>query len=218
MTQVLNQEDRLQVWLLRIAQDAQWLLNHPGLTLEALQLHTRALIQLADRGLATHNGRVRLRQLVSGMLETLPPDLLKHLHCTLNVEQGKRDWLARLSEGKRLGTFPLYGLLLIQFLGHTVETFLQLPVERRPFGRGPWPCLNAVCPHYRQPRITRCQVEYTATRGGRPHGTFACECGFAYSRIGPDRGSLKTASVSAKSRRSGHCGKPNSLSCGTPLR
>jgi hypothetical protein len=184
---LLNQANEIQVGLLHIAQDAQWLLNHPGLTLQTLQLQTRALIQLAERGLATYNGRIRLRQLVSAMLETLSPDFLKRLHCTLNVEQDKRDWLSRLLEAKRPGTFPLYGLLLIQFLGHSVETFLTLPVEQTPFGCGPWPCLNAVCPHYHQLHITSCRVEYTATRGGRPHGTFTCACGFSYSRIGPDR-------------------------------
>ncbi|MNW55055.1 hypothetical protein D3C74_326920 [compost metagenome] len=55
-----------------------------------------------------------------------------------------------------------------------------------PFGEGPWPCLNQAADHYRESlipkvRITRCSDT------GKPVGTFTCNCGFSYSRRGPDK-------------------------------
>lgn len=61
----------------------------------------------------------------------------------------------------------------------------------QPFGTGPWPCLNSACEHLGQRLITTVEVSMTARRRKRvPLGTFRCRCGFAYSRVGPDRSEL----------------------------
>ncbi len=118
--------------------------------------------------------------------QELSPDFLQSVQCDLSAARSA-SWLSRLLQSQKSSVFTLHALLLVEFLGHTLESFVLLPAQQHPFGHGPWPCLNPVCPHYEQPHITACQVVYTAARGGRPHGTFACDCGFTYSRIGPDR-------------------------------
>ncbi len=82
---------------------------------------------------------------------------------------------------------PLHHLLLIHFLGYNFETFIQLPSPLGPFGNGPWPCLNPTSEHYRQRVISNCSISKTTRPSNRkPKGVFSCECGFVYSRIGPD--------------------------------
>ena len=60
-----------------------------------------------------------------------------------------------------------------------------------PFGSGPWPCLNSASEHLGQRLITRVELSMTTRRRRQvPLGTFRCLCGFAYSRVGPDRSDL----------------------------
>jgi hypothetical protein len=74
----------------------------------------------------------------------------------------------------------------MQFLGCPAKEFFHLPVDIEPFGKGPWPCLNVAGGHYRDTRITECQINHTQDKTKRMMGTFQCECGFSYRRTGPD--------------------------------
>ena len=66
------------------------------------------------------------------------------------------------------------------------RNFFALSVENKPFGDGPWPCLNPVCNQYRQLCIRECRIVHSQNVSGKPIGTFVCTCGFAYSRTGSD--------------------------------
>jgi hypothetical protein len=138
---------------------------------------------LLESGLASYTGVIKHRRLQEAFQAYYPADLLQHLYCSFE-KRSEHSWLARLTRQSRSAQHPLRHLLLIHFLGHSVETFLQLPLELHPFGQGPWPCLNPVCEFYRQPVIPECQSKL---KNGRLYGTFACTCGFSYLRKGPDR-------------------------------
>ena len=74
------------------------------------------------------------------------------------------------------------------FLGCSAEDLLTRFEEYRPFGDGPWPCLNRAAPHYREPVIDRCRLTNGQKHNkGRPLGMFSCGCGFRYLRVGPDK-------------------------------
>src|SRR5207249_7881562 len=48
----------------------------------------------------------------------------------------------------------LHHILVIRFLDTSLEAFLGSPFRPpRPFGDGPWPCLNPICEQYRRPCI-----------------------------------------------------------------
>jgi len=47
--------------------------------------------------------------------------------------------------------------------------------------------LNAGSDHYGEDRVRAVEIKIDK-RGGKPIGTFRCECGFVYTRKGPDRG------------------------------
>jgi len=179
-------EDHNHRALLQIAQDAQWLLEHPsdGTSLKAL--HIRYLRLLLKRGVATYTGSIRVKKLLNEFSSFYSPSLLELLNCELRGRDIEKDnWLLRLVRPPKHAQHPLYHLLLIQFLGYTVEEFFQLPEEFHPFGEGPWPCLNLAAAHYRRPVIMECQLG-NRLRSGKAAGRFSCECGFAYVRTGPD--------------------------------
>lgn len=179
-------ENQKHLILLQLTRDTQWLLENPsaGTSLEAL--HIRYLRLLIDRELVTYTGSVHVKKLLDQFSNYYSPALLKHLHCELRgSDVEKSNWLLRLVRRPRHAHHPLYHLLLIQFLGCTVEEFFHLPEELSPFGRGPWPCLNPAAAHYRRPVIMEHQLG-DRLRYGKPMGKFNCRCGFAYARTGPD--------------------------------
>ena len=60
-------------------------------------------------------------------------------------------------------------------------------VEFKPFGDGPWPCLNPAADHYKELCVLSCKIFPGAKRDrGKPRGVFSCSCGFTYARVGPD--------------------------------
>ncbi len=64
--------------------------------------------------------------------------------------------------------------------------FGDIKIDFNPFGKGPWTCLNRASDHYRKKVIK--EVIITDDYKSRlPVGTFSCECGFIYSRKGPDK-------------------------------
>lgn len=71
------------------------------------------------------------------------------------------------------------------------KELFEVQTAEQPFGPGPWPCLNSASEHLGQRLITTVEVSMTRRRRRRvPVGTFRCVCGFAYSRVGPDRSDL----------------------------
>ena len=171
--------------LLAISRDIYWLLCQPYLSGDPKLLHSRYRKLLAENDLATYRGRVEVSMLLSKFENSYPPRLLKLLNCEIE-EHIKENWLLRLVRAPHGSQHPLHNLLLIHFLRHSAESFFGLLMNNKPFGDGPWPCLNLACDHYRQPQIEDCYIVHSQYTRGRPIGTFGCSCGFTYSRTGPD--------------------------------
>lgn len=173
--------------LIAIALDAAWLLKQHQLAPGLQSLHKRYLISLINNDFAWYSGNLKLEKLVSFFRKHYPPELLERLNCTIEHDVGQ-NWLTRLVQRKKEQfKSSILHLLLIHFLGHSAESFFALSDELKPFGEGPWPCLNPVCAQYLKPCIDNCQIEYKASSSGRPTGIFSCTCGFVYKRIGPDK-------------------------------
>lgn len=102
-----------------------------------------------------------------------------------------RGWVYRLVHTNTLNVaqYPIRHLLLLTFLGQTARGFFANADGFTAFGDGPWPCLNRASDHYKKLVIKECKVtdNLSKKKSGRPMGTFRChECGFIYTRIGPD--------------------------------
>jgi hypothetical protein len=178
--------NRLHLSLLRIAEDATWLLRQHGLESNPLTNRERYAELLIDRGFSTPFGKTKIGALTEAVSDHYTPELLDRLGCSLDR---KHNWLRRLLHNKVHAQHPLPNLLLMQFLGCPPADFFKprgkKPPSRPPFGEGPWPCLNRASDHFGQSIIR--SYELTTTHDRRPRGTFHCECGFVYYRIGPDR-------------------------------
>ena len=80
---------------------------------------------------------------------------------------------------------PVQHLLVGRWLGLNPDTSHASPPIDKPFGEGPWPCLNPASGHRGSLRISNITLSMTGRH--RPKGLFACpNCRFAYYRQGPD--------------------------------
>jgi len=205
--------------LMEIALDVSYLLNHPIVSPGTHFFREQYLALLASSGFMNASGLIRTIELLQAFMDYYPQELLALLHCEINQTQNKQNnWLATMPYLHRKSRHPLRHLLLIRFLGSTVEAFFHHPLANpketssnnvtskrasvadpvarkrsgyipkgpESFRNGSWPCLNPTCEYYRELHISVCQVNERSEKG-RPVGRFTCDCGFSYSRTGPDR-------------------------------
>lgn len=174
--------------LLQLARDAAWLLGQDSLRPNPIPLWKRYRFLLREQGLCSYRGKLKIAGLLARFHRMFPNTFLSRIEGTSARLTSGRGILSLIRKPKS-GLPPLYHLLMMQFLGKTVEEFFQLPTEPQDFGIGPWPCLNPVAQHYKQLVVTDLSV-HVQKDGGRPVGTFSCSCGFEYARVGPDWGPL----------------------------
>ncbi len=174
--------------LYRIARDVSWLLNQPELVYGPDLLYEQYQVHLFNKGIASCTKKVNVKVLGQFFSSYYPPDLLQLLHCELDLTT-RDHWLIDLIHNNRRSYYPLCHLLLIQVLGCSAENFFCAPAQPLYFGDGPWSCLNPVSDHYGEKRIENYRVTFKGSpdRSIKLIGTFACDCGFVYTREGPDR-------------------------------
>jgi hypothetical protein len=176
--------------LLKLSQHAAWLLNWHGHGSDISFLRKRYYDLLLERGLAFYNGRIRTAELSKQLIEFYSADFLSSLQC--NIERHDRGWVYSLvhTNPEQRVQHPLRHLLLMTFLNRTAQEFFTSFEEYNPFGKGPWPCFNKASDHHLEARVTDCCVIDSRVKGKplRPMGTFRCQCGFTYTRMGPDLG------------------------------
>jgi hypothetical protein len=98
--------------------------------------------------------------------------------------EGFIPWTQQIMHKRNSLLYPMYYILLMRFLAGSAEQFYMVQhEENHPYGRGPWPCRNPVCPYYLQDVIEKLPLRHN---GSRHHATFICpKCGFTYSRCTP---------------------------------
>ena len=181
--------------LFKIACDSVWLLNQPSLAPGLESIYNCFLMIMAEHGFANYREQVPVNCLLKLILDKHSPALLGMIQCGFNA-QSASNWPSRLLRDliNNRPQHPLRYLLLMYLFDYTAKTFFERcsrnefakpSVKFRPFGKGPWPCLNAAANHYQQPTIQELQLG-DRLRYGKPTGKFICKCGFAYVRTGPD--------------------------------
>jgi hypothetical protein len=147
--------------------------------------HEKYINILINKGYATPNGSL--------YREAFAKDFYNYYgENFLNLTQAKFDlyscdnWIFDIVRKPRKVFHPIKHLLLIKFLGFSLEEFFNNKYEYKPFGIGPWPCLNKASSHYHEKVIKDVVITYD-NKTKQPVGTFSCSCGFVYSRSGPDK-------------------------------
>ncbi len=161
-----------------IARESLWLLTKwmPAVGLAPIQ--ERYIAALQERDLALPSGRVRARELASGIIDCFGHDFLKQWGCDLTAGS-EHTWVLRMVRHPKGSQHPLKHLLLLNFLGQDADTFLRSGVRRTEKKYKPWPCLNPTADHYGSPVISAPRKIYRHP-DGRDYGVFTCDCGFSY--------------------------------------
>lgn len=173
--------------LVFIAEQTFHLLNQKVDSLNLEQLQKYYISKLQSKKLVTASGRIKWQDLIPKFNQLYGDELLKENNSY--IEKNAEDtWLHKLFRKPRVSCHPLRHILVLNFLGETVQS-MQHQIGRYsflPFGSGPWLCLNKAAVHYRQPSVNSCVISRDS-KTKQPVGTFSCTCGFVYSRRGPDR-------------------------------
>jgi hypothetical protein len=141
---------------------------------------------LHREGYVKTNGTIDQRRLKEDFIKKFKTELLSLMQSIPSGVDGNC-WLRAITRKHRKSFHPVRHLLLIYFLGESVDTIKQYANKYyTPFGEGPHLCLNPAAKHYLQPVITDLKVS-RCNDSKRPVGTFYCVCGFVYSRKGPDK-------------------------------
>jgi hypothetical protein len=172
---IIVDETNSPIWQ-KLARDVYWLLESNNQYTDPSENRIRYIKLLKDQSLATKSGRVKIPALLEafhGYYYGFPLDLIG-----CKVIDPRQNWI--LDTIRNGSQSPIHNLLLMQFLGVTLEKFFLID-SSQPFGNGPWVCLNPTISHFNQ--LTIHNVQLSATRDGRPIGVFACACGYTYKVV-----------------------------------
>ncbi|MBF0719106.1 TniQ family protein [Staphylococcus sciuri] len=136
-------------------------------------------------GYANHFGKVHQQYFTQQFKKYYREEFLALVDCNFD-EHSDTAWLRNIVRKHRKAFHPVQHLLLIQFLNVSfkdLENYLGKKYEA--FGQAPYYCLNPAADHYKKRVISNVAIT-TCTDTRKPVGTFSCDCGFVYSRRGPD--------------------------------
>ena len=137
------------------------------------------------------SGKVDQAKLQRDFVQYYGNDFLERLQSSL---RGESNWLAAMVRKHRRSFHPLRHLLLMNFLGISLEEMFYQDEQYKPFGDGPWICLNPAAEHYQQAVITNLVLN-TSEKTSEVVGTFSCSCGYVYTRRAGDRDPNKISRV-----------------------
>jgi predicted transcriptional regulator len=177
----LNKEE-VQL-LFDISKESDSLLNNTRLQANDNTIRSKYLELLKQKGYASVNGMVKRDRLYKSFGSKFSDRCLELLQSS--VMFAETDWLTMIFQKHRKSFHPLRHLLVMMFLETDLDHLFGKK-EYLPFGKGPWLCLNTACPNHHKPVVKDLTVTICYdTR--KPVGTFRCDCGFVFSRRGPDQ-------------------------------
>ncbi|WP_248928933.1 TnsD family transposase [Paenibacillus hamazuiensis] len=150
--------------------------KYPHRPLEWFQ--QRYLNRLIQLEYATLKGRIDQNKLRRDFTDFYGLKILERFQ---SIVQGDSNWLTEIVRKNRKSFHPLRHLLLIHFLGLTLDEIFYGKNESDTFGSPPWECHNPAAEHYGQRVIEQIEFNKRETTKRRT-AFFHCSCGFIYSR------------------------------------
>lgn len=182
---ISNIENLLIEKLESLAKETQWLVNQNLSQKIPDWFRYKYVSALIEKGFATSKGRIYQKEMLSNFIAFYGEDFLEVVQSMISYEC-QSNWLTSIVRKHRKSFHPIRHILIINYLYGSLKEFYKSDSIKKPFGDGPWPCLNAAAEHYLKPVVTNLKVSH-CTDTKRPVGTFSCNCGFTYSRRGPDK-------------------------------
>lgn len=178
------QDEKVFNTLLLIAKESEYLISTEfNFDLEDIQEKYKIL--LSNKGLLSLNGNIRQQDLSTMFYNFYGGEVLNLLQSSIDIDN-QTCWLKTITRKHRKTFHPIRHILLILFLGESLHSLKTINIENpiKPFGIGAFPCLNIASEHYKQKIINN--VEISISKTNLLIGTFECNCGFIYTRRGPD--------------------------------
>jgi hypothetical protein len=166
--------------LLDLAKRAEQLLTS-HYHLNPVELQQRYLNHLHQRKLASYSGRLKVTNIFDELFAHFGTELFSLLQ--LPLESTENSWWLRLLRKPRAANHTVYHLLMQNFLNLDLNI---AAFPKSPFGQKPWRCLNRTSNHFGKLVVQQLEVNLTLNER-EPIGTFRCDCGFYYRRVGPDQ-------------------------------
>lgn len=173
--------------LYKISKSASYILNNNLYKFSKDIISKKYKEILYSKGFLTVNMRVKQRELVEEFIKYYDVKFLEIMNSTIDKDN-EYNWFKVITRNSKRTVHPIRHVLFINFLVEDIEEFFGFDEsnEYNQFGKSPWPCLNPVAEHYRKDIVKGLKI--TADYKTRlPVGTFTCDCGFIYSRKGPDK-------------------------------
>lgn len=171
--------------LYNLAKDIEFIMNNNYKHKDSEYYRQNYLNILKIKGLATVQGRLKVKELISEFKAYYTEEFLNIIGCSID-EDTYNNWLLDIFRKPRKRYHPIKHLLIIRFLGYSIEYIAQNKIEYSPFGTPKWPCLNKVCDKYMDEVIEDVEMVYYK-KEDKLVGTFKCNyCGFTYTRRGTD--------------------------------
>ncbi|HEY8891407.1 MAG TPA: TnsD family Tn7-like transposition protein [Clostridium sp.] len=141
--------------------------------------------KIAEKGYVTINGATLQKKFNQDFKKYYTEEFLDYIGYNFDVDDND-SWIRHTTTRKKPVSDPLKYILVIRYLFGNLKEFYEYNNEYSIFKKGPYPCLNIVCPNYNQLVIK--DIMKINQSHGYPLATFECEhCGFKYSRRGPDK-------------------------------
>lgn len=141
---------------------------------------------LQINGYANIFGQVDQQKLELQFIKFYGEEFLELVDSTIQTND-ESSWLREITRKHRKAFHPIKHILFLKFFYVNLKDLdILVGKEYKPFGVGPFYCLNPAATHYKEKVIDEVIISI-CSKTKRPVGTFKCSCGFIYSRKGPDR-------------------------------
>lgn len=169
--------------LLLLTQDVEILLNTSLQSRTGEWYRKKYQALLIDKKLATASRRVFQVELLREFKDFYGTKFLTAVHSNIESD-AMSNWLSSIVRKHRKTFHPIRHLLLLRFLGQTVNSFFSGYQVSKSFGDGPWICFNGGSKHYLTRTVKSLTISYSH-EAKKLIGTFSCRCGFVYSTSDP---------------------------------
>jgi len=177
-------QDNIEILIL-LANDCNYILDNDVENKDIEWFSEQYKNRLKQLNLCTPKGIVSINEVKSMFIEFYGQDILNLFDLDIFNEEGS-NWLKYIIRNKRYILNPIKHIMFIRFLGLDIRDIFTKKIEYKPFGYGQWPCMNKVCNNYRKRVIDTIEISYNSKKKS-PVGRFRCDCGYTYSRVGPDK-------------------------------
>ncbi|MGE7694962.1 TnsD family Tn7-like transposition protein [Lysinibacillus sp. NPDC094177] len=186
--------------LLNLAEDVDYLLDKNFDAFPAEFFYEKYVTLLEMKGIA-YPMLQRGNRLKNLLLNYYPHEFLEMLNSSFISNSS---WLPKFNSNNRITTLqPIRHLLLMRLLCGSARDFFENEYLYKPFGTGPWICMNPLADHYLKKVVKKVEVSvHEANRAIQ--GDMKCSCGFVYRMRAWEKSPLDIEYFNNRIMKKGH--------------